>query len=214
MNVKIRAIAAFTSLCAALMSTPSSASTIYLIDRSIGDGSVSGQIVTDGTIGGLININIESWELLLSSPNLFGGSFLMTNTNSYFRSQGPVQLSATPTALEFNTALSGYFAFTEGSPGNNSGPIRDWAVTGQDWRCSSLQILPQECIAPEASGGPFSSDGVYRSGVIQIGLVAPVPLPAGLPLLAAGIGMLAFVRKRRVAARVVNLNGNGPFSRV
>ena len=48
--------------------TPSEAVTIkYLVDRTIGAGSVKGFIETDGTLGVLTEANVIDWSLVLAT---------------------------------------------------------------------------------------------------------------------------------------------------
>ena len=46
----------------------------YNVNRTIGAGTVTGFVETDGTIGILATGNITDWVLTLSAPNLAGGS--------------------------------------------------------------------------------------------------------------------------------------------
>lgn len=48
------------------------------------------------------------------------------------------------------------------------------------------------------AGAALDGDTVYASAIVKyLDDPAPVPLPAGLPLLAGGLGLLAFARRRR-----------------
>ena len=59
-------------------------------NRTIGGGTVTGFVETDGTLGVMSSANIVNWELILTSPNLRGGS---TETISF--------------ATQFQTLLNG-----------------------------------------------------------------------------------------------------------
>jgi hypothetical protein len=48
------------------------ASVIYNVDRTIGSGTVTGFMETDGALGVLGASIITDWMLTLSAPNLFG----------------------------------------------------------------------------------------------------------------------------------------------
>jgi hypothetical protein len=84
--------------------------TVYLVSRTVGDGTVTGFIETDGTLGTLTTANITDWELTLTTPNLlFGG--VATDTISFSESlttfAGGV-ITATPTDMLFDmTGSSG-----------------------------------------------------------------------------------------------------------
>ena len=53
-----------------LASVTADASIVYNLNRTIGAGTVTGFIETDGTIGVLSTANITDWILTLTAPNL------------------------------------------------------------------------------------------------------------------------------------------------
>src|SRR3974390_853371 len=59
---------------AALSGAATAADITYAVARSIGAGTVTGTITTDGQIGVLAQSDIVSWTLTLTDPNLVGGS--------------------------------------------------------------------------------------------------------------------------------------------
>lgn len=87
------------SLCSAASIT---SSTTYYISASIGNGSVTGDIVTDGTLGVLAQSNIIGYNLLLSDPgvNRLTSAYNLTCCN-FFPFDGS-DLTATSTQLLFN----------------------------------------------------------------------------------------------------------------
>ena len=71
----------------------------YTINQTISGGSVTGQIVTDGSTGVLSQSNITSWNLTLTGAG--GVTKTLTNSGSAFVVSGG-DLSATPQNLTFN----------------------------------------------------------------------------------------------------------------
>ena len=67
-----------SAVCALLIcssvSSLANATLIYNVSRTIGAGTVTGFIETDGTLGVLASSNIKNWMLTLTAPNLTGGS--------------------------------------------------------------------------------------------------------------------------------------------
>lgn len=59
---------------ALILSTAVNAGIVYDVNRTIGDGTITGFIETDGTLGVLTSANITNWTLTLDAPNLQGGS--------------------------------------------------------------------------------------------------------------------------------------------
>lgn len=75
-SVFIKSLGAFLFL----MAGAANANIIYNIDRAVGNGTVSGFIETDGTLGLLGNLNILNWEVSVFSPDVNGGVASVSNT--------------------------------------------------------------------------------------------------------------------------------------
>lgn len=163
---------------------PAQASIVYNIFDNFGTATISGTITTDGTIGAVGNTNITDWGLLLND-----GTFSFTLTNSPLNSElfaGNGVFQASATELAFDHSVNHIFL------------IRDFAI--QNFWC--LEGGAGNCF-----GNPFSSNisvgGRFnqhinsgRTGLHVYGTSA-VPVPAALPLMAAGIGSLALLARRR-----------------
>ena len=92
--------AVFLTLCA----STANAAIIYDVNRTIGDGTVTGFIETNGTIGVLGKLDITDWSLTLTAPNLVGGasdSFNIDNGDTILLGTA---VSATSTQLMFDFA--------------------------------------------------------------------------------------------------------------
>ena len=76
---------------------------VYQVNRVIADGTVTGFIETDGTMGVLSAANITNWELTLTAPNLFGGPVdtidFASQTQTFLQGAGT---TATSTSLLFD----------------------------------------------------------------------------------------------------------------
>jgi len=148
----------------------------YAVDQTgIGfdQGSVTGTIQTDGTIGTLATSDILSWNLVLS--NGLGSSFDSTNGNSTASVTGD-GLTATATELLFNYGSGGVFEIVD-SPnlwelGFTSGPVFE-------------EILPLG----------LDGNAVPEAGTQVIGTAVPEPSTYMLTLM----GGLVLLRKRVVS---------------
>jgi hypothetical protein len=116
----------------------SAANITYDVNLTIGSGSVSGQITTDGTLGGYLlppnTPNIVDWNLLVSSPCVSDSYVCVGNPTLSWDLLGPLSgagqnsglalvngddaFSASPTELIFNFSAGndGYLFFGGGSP--------------------------------------------------------------------------------------------------
>jgi hypothetical protein len=102
------------------LAAPANASIIYNVDRTIGNGTVTGFIETDGTLGQLTTANIIDWGITLTAPNLAGGSpdviDFATAKNTLISGTAT---TATPTQLLFDFNLEGSQVFLlHGGSGN------------------------------------------------------------------------------------------------
>jgi len=122
------------SLLLLFSSTGASALT-YFIDRTVGNGSVTGFIETDGTLGVLANSNIVSWQIMVAAPNLNGGL-----TDQFGSNVPPAQLlfgfGSTATTA---TATSLFFDFDSPTPAYQfaqGGNSNFWCLEAANSRCA------------------------------------------------------------------------------
>ena len=116
-----------------LCSAPvASATIIYDVNRTIGAGTVTGFIETNGTLGVLVSTDITNWVLTLTAPNLLGGSpdvidFATQTSTVVFGTA----TTATLTQLLFDFSLSGtHLLLLHGSGPNNYWCLETAGCTG------------------------------------------------------------------------------------
>ncbi|WP_426038201.1 VPLPA-CTERM sorting domain-containing protein [Cypionkella sp. TWP1-2-1b2] len=162
--------------------------TTYTVNQSFGGGGVSGTIETDGAIGVIGTSNILNWSLTLTDT--LGSFFLNGFSNSEVHIEGSA-FFATVTDLLFDfDAGSGFVAFQNPDFGSSQ---NFWCIDNGD--CADFTVPGQTVSVGFAE---WNVSGAHFSGVVSIGTtVAAVPLPASLPLLLAGLGVLGISRKRR-----------------
>ena len=166
----------------------SAAPITYNVDLTIGAGSVTGFIETDGTIGTLSSSNILNWDLLLNDgTTTFTLEGPLSGSNSGLELVG-VDLSATSTQLLFNYSGTddGWALFQAPEPGSG----RDWFCPSTTTNCSS-----------GATGNNLEITGAQQttalSGTQAIGNVAGgVPEPSAISLMTLGVAGLAFWKRR------------------
>jgi hypothetical protein len=191
-------VTVFLTLCAG---TANAAPITYDVDRTIGDGSVTGFIETDGTIGDLFADNISNWSLTLTAPdpNNTGGvisdTISKSNNDSVFIA-GPLNttaVTATSTQLLYDftaSADSTYMLFF-----GATSPNLNWCL--ETTNCNSDGVGSMEYISYiDTSGNKVILSSVDHTGTIVF--ATAVPVPAAVWLFGSGlIGLVGFVRRKR-----------------
>ena len=170
----------------------------YTVNHSIQTGTLAGTITTDGTLGTLVDANVTTWNLTITS-----GAFVsnLTSLNSDF-DVGQSPFSATSSGLFFDFSAQGYAYFA--------------ARNGQQGLACMLGSNHASCGHLSSGPGSFSlqpnypyggTGAVFQTylGNVQIASaeeLSAVPLPGALPLFASALGLGGFFgwkRKRKAA---------------
>lgn len=165
----------------------------YLVYQTVGAGSVTGFIETDGTIGVLGNGNILNWNLVLNDGTAPAFDLLgpLSASNSVVGIAG-ADLTATATQLSFN------FASTDGGYALFQSPV---LFTGSDFWCSvSADTSSSFCPPPEGETvnvSPDSNRSTSLSSAAVIGTASSLPEPSCLPFVAFGITLLGWRKAAR-----------------
>lgn len=180
-----------SAVCALLIcssvSSLANATLIYNVSRTIGAGTVTGFIETDGTLGVLASTNITDWMLTLTAPNLAGGSPDVIDYSSALQTTiFGTATTATSTQILFDFGLVGnHYLILQGGADNNY-----WCVE------TALCISGG---SGETIGNNSTSSGhaqtVSRSGNLVIAQVVPVPAASWL-FLSGLIGLIGWSRRR------------------
>ncbi len=195
MNMKFGSRLIVGSLFAAFSFASTAHAITYNVYRTIGDGTVSGFIETDGTIGVLASSNITDWAFSLTAPNLLGGSpdaISYPGPSLVFSGVVGAATVASTTELTFDFSSSGsYFLFKGVGPDFNFWCLETDGCTGSVARESLgfSTVLGFEFVAS-------------HTGIVVFANVA-IPLPSALPLFGtalAGMGFIGWRRRRKAAA--------------
>jgi hypothetical protein len=177
--------------------TPSKADIIYDVNLTIGAGTVTGTITTDGALGVLSSLDITNFHLVLSEGAL---SFTLTSAGGFsVENIRGTAVTATAAGLFFNLNSTGNpadfifntsqlaFVCWNGANGNcNNGPVS----------ASYFEIAPDDRIVVQGTGN-------IRIGVASASAVPGPIAGAGLPgLIMAGGGLLGWWRRKRKAETV------------
>ena len=170
-----------------LLALPGRASNItYLVSLSVGaSGSITGDIITDGTIGTLIDSNFVDWNLVLdtgrASESLLGP---LSGSNSGVSTSGAGQ-SATATQLLFDFSSGWALDFNAGAADFACfGPSNGLCAFGDLGGVIGIAVSADEVNTP-------------LTGVQVIGIEGSLPEPSSLVLLFAGTAALFACRSRR-----------------
>ena len=158
------------------------ASITYNVNRTIGAGSVTGFIQTDGTTPGpLFAGNILNWDLTLTDPS---ATFNINGGNSVVYIQGAdVTASTTQLLFNFSGSDNGILLFQQG------------LFSGNHYYCAATQLgacLQGETVTPISVFSSYQNVG--RSGNVVIGAV---PEPGTLLLMGSSlIGAIGTLRRK------------------
>ncbi len=176
------AVATFAGALAC--ATPSSASTLYTVSAAVGAVTLGGTITTDGTIGGLADSNIVSFDVTLTG---IGTTHITKSTNVRTTFIGGGALTATLGGLFFDFSSTGFF------------DIQTTGATASQWvMCASLGSGCTPLNNYFANGGGSSGVLNNASGIVEFAIgpgdpTPTTPLPAALPLFATGLGVLGLL---------------------
>jgi hypothetical protein len=157
----------------------------YLVNRTVGKGSVTGFLETDGTMGVLTAGNFVDWNLLLSDGS---SSFRLTGPLSGNNSQ--VVVTGTDVGAFNNFLVFNFSGIDSGTLLFSQGPF-----ARSHYYCDSSQ--PYICVPGETMVLFDIAENVRLLGNVPIGTLDAAPEPGTLGLLMIGGSWVAWrVRSR------------------
>ena len=169
-----------------------SANIVYNVDRTVGMGSVTGTITTDGNTGTLGLGDFLAWNLTLKGV---GASYAINNTDSVIWGDPFGDVTATATDLYFNfSGSTGDMIFQQGES------------SGSHYYCDQAGVTA--CFQGESDVPQYYTDSsaqiVSRTGNQIIGSVVPEPSTWALMLLGfAALGCAGYHRTTKSSAAAI-----------
>ena len=169
----------------------------YTVDETVGSGSVTGSITTDGMIGILNTSSIVSWNLVVSDGT--DPSFNLIPTDSTEVVVGP-DLTATATQLlfNFNDPTEAYFLIESPVVGGD-GPFDCYISTHSCGGFDPGNNVAVDALSPISNGQYRSLTGDDVIASTGSTAVTTTPEPGALPLLGVGLLGLVMVMRKRAA---------------
>jgi hypothetical protein len=186
-----RNLAALAALLTVALSpvTTNAASIVYDVNRTIGGGTVTGFVQTDGTLGVLSGANITDWSLTLTAPNLFSGSPSVINFAGGQTFLLGAATSATLTQLLFDFSILGNNIFLLQSA-NTFWCLETGGCTGAGAGEHMGRGLQNVAAQSVIHSGPIVLASVTAA-------VAPVPEPEIYAMMGLGLGLLGWIGRRK-----------------
>lgn len=180
--------------CVALLWAPSADAgpVVYTVNQTIGAGSATGTITTDGTIGTLGTVDIIGWNL-----HLYDGLntvVLASSTPGNFVHVAGGALTASLATLTFNYSAgdsSDFYFYSSGATPDNTGELcytsysNCWGPAGVG--VYNLGFDTRSVYIAQTGSHIIASDGT------------PVPEPSTLALFGVGLAGVARFRRHRTA---------------
>jgi PEP-CTERM motif len=167
----------------------------YDVNQTVGAGSVTGDIVTDGTTGVLAAADIVGWNLLLNDGT-FTFQILGPPSSSNIVWVSGVDLSATATQLLFNfSGLDGGLFYLTGGAGDGAPSTVCFAAVANCIEANHIGEGVGESLENTLFQSPPQFTAMSGTGVIGTAAVS-TPEPASVALVGTGIALFGF-RKRK-----------------
>ena len=149
------------------------------------DGTQSGDLVTN-----ISNVSAAFEGVAFSGGSLFIGSFDPSGNSG----KGAFNYAANSAVVSTDAALNNFVINDSSDPLNDNSTNSFYLVNG-----TTPDFFGSHEANVSTNAGPSDYDNEQVNGVGQWSLT-PVPLPAALPLVLSGLGLLAAAKRRRQAA--------------
>jgi hypothetical protein len=194
MSHRVKIVSALLGSAAAMLAVAASPAnaTVYNVNETIGLGSVTGTITTDGATGMISPTDFTAWDLVLTGDGATKTISSADSNHAVWGGGGDITADATHVFFNFSGSDSGFLVFQDGM---GSGSFY-WCVNSTNGGClQSESVVPQHFDDASAQFATLSGNQIIASTTV------PEPGTWALMLLGfAGLGYAGFRQSRTRAA--------------
>jgi hypothetical protein len=195
MNFLVKA----TVVAVALGASAAASADTFDFSYLFADGQdVTGSFTGTSTDGGQSVTNASNIQVSLNDIAFTGGAGSQLILNTWNTSTETWNSASSPTTIFKNGALNN-FSISDADASINTSPDYEFAYLNDPANAGvvAANFLQSDSFSVGSTQLAIDAPGIASSWKLTD--VSPVPIPAALPLLMSGLGLLGFARRRRAA---------------
>jgi hypothetical protein len=198
MNFLVKA----TVVAVALGASAAASADTFDFSYLFADGQdVTGSFTGTSTDGGQSVTNASNFQVSLNDIAFTGGASSQLILNTWNTSTESFNSASSPTTIFKNGALNN-FAISDVDASINTSPDYEFAYLNDPNPNTGSSVVAANFLQSDSFSVGSTQLAIDQPGVAsswRLTDVSAVPIPAALPLLMSGLGLLGFARRRRAA---------------